>query len=97
MRAIVLPVCLFGALWLALFAQMATGNDPALSNNVTRKVAKAGRKTAPSRPAPKPRRPATVLAYDPLTGMIVRVPASQSQAIDTAPAPAPAPVITSQS
>ncbi len=103
-RALALPIALFGILWVAVFAQMATGNDPALSNNsitaATAKSSKADRKTAARSgnvaSQPQQRQPATELAYDPVTGMYVRVPAS-SQATTPAPAPAPAPVITSQS
>ena len=98
-RAIVLPIAMFGVVWAAVFAQMATGNDPALST--ASGPASAGRTTvaasgAGSATPPKPQQQATVLAYDPVSGTIVRVPASSAVAAP-APAPAPAPVTTSQS
>lgn len=103
-RAIALPIALFGILWLAVFAQMATGNDPALGGRKaagathppqsgSKKTASHVRRSAPARRKP----PATELAYDPVTGTIVEVPAPQGQGTAPAPAPAPAPVITSQS
>jgi cytoskeletal protein RodZ len=106
MRALVLPIGLFGVVWVAVFAQMATGNDPALSN--TPKVAAKKAVSSDPRAAaasgggtsakPQPQTPATVLAYDPVTGAIVRTPAASAQTTATpTPAPAPAPVTTSQS
>lgn len=105
-RALVLPIALFGAVWVAVFAQMATGNDPALSNN--RMVATSGKgatsdgkgaaaSTTGASAKPPRQRPATALAYDPVTGTIVRIPASSAQTAVSTPAPAQAPVITSQS
>lgn len=103
-RAIALPIALFGVLWLAVFAQMATGNDPALGGSKaagstpqsdSKKTASHVRRSAPPRQTP----PATQLAYDPATGTIVEVPAPQGQGAAPAPAPAPppAPITTSQS
>jgi hypothetical protein len=101
---LVLPIALFGILWLAVFTQMATGNDPALSG--TRKAASteapsrqkqrsAGRERRSASSTAAAQQPATVLAYDPLTGTIVRVPASGVATQTTTPTPAP--VTTSQS
>ncbi len=105
-RAIALPIALFGVLWLAVFAQMATGNDPALGGSKaagstqrpqsdSKTTASHVRRSAPPGQTP----PATQLAYDPATGTIVEVPAPQGQGVAPAPAPAPppAPVTTSQS
>ena len=103
-RALVLPIALFGAVWVAVFAQMATGNDPALSNNrmvATKGATSDGKGAAASTTGasakPPRQRPATALAYDPVTGTIVRIPASSAQTAVSTPAPAQAPVITSQS
>ncbi len=107
-RALALPIALFGILWVAVFAQMATGNDPTLgsSQKLTNATGatKADRGTAAAGGAgssaqPQQQQSATVLAYDPVTGTIVQVPASGAQTTTPAPAPAPppAPVVTSQS
>ena len=102
-RALALPIALFAIFWVGVFAQMATGNDPALSNNApvagTGKAKKADRKTAVAASGgskPQKPKPSTELVYDPVTGMILRVPA-RSQTTTPTPAPAPAPVVTSQS
>ncbi len=105
-RALALPIALFGVLWLAVFAQMATGNDPAVGGGKvtgsthrphtnSKKTASHLRSSAP----PRRKSPATELAYDPVTGTIVEIPATQAQGTAPAPAsvPAPAPVTTSQS
>lgn len=101
-HALALPIGLFGILWVAVFAQMATGNDPALGSSaagpVTRQVDR--RTTGSSEEdssASRPQRAATALAFDPITGTIVRVPASAAQRTTPTPAPTPAPVTTSQS
>ncbi len=103
-RALVLPIALFGVLWLAVFAQMATGNDPALGG--TTKVAGA---EAPSRQGQRSSardrsasstaasQPATALAYAPLTGTLVRVPASGASNTTSTLNPSAASVTTSQS
>lgn len=102
-RALSLSASLFAALWLVVFAQMGTGHDPVLS-------AKGGTRAARMQPAaaPPPRH-RYMLAVDPVTGAIERVPVdggsaaagqiggSSGQAAAPAPAPAPPPVVTSQS
>src|SRR5436309_15771845 len=80
----------FVALWLVVFGQMALGHDPVLSSKS--KSRSTGTRRAQSKPAPK--RQATALVVDPVTGLLERVPQTGST---TAPAPAPAapPVPTS--
>src|SRR5438477_10948398 len=82
----------FVALWLVVFGQMALGHDPVLSSKS--KSRSTGTRRAQSKPAPK--RQATAVVVDPVTGLLERVPQAGSSTTAPAPAPAAPAVTTSQ-
>jgi len=101
-RAVSLSIGLFALLWVAVFAQMATGHDPALSSSAGAAAKRAAaQRTSRGRggSAAAAARGSGEQSYalDPVTGEIVQVPQGTGGGSATQPAPVPAPVVTSQS